>query len=122
MGKTGLTGRAHGAEARARTRGKRYSADGMGPHRRERGGGADMLAPLGRGTEGRAWQGRAGPDVLKGREGGVAGLFWGFPFASELLFPFLFIFSFELKSNQTTNSNLNISNMCINQKQSLRSA
>jgi hypothetical protein len=39
-----------------------------------------------------------------------------FPFYSEFLIPFLFIFSFEFKSNQTTNSILDISNMCINQK------
>jgi hypothetical protein len=45
-----------------------------------------------------------------------------FPFSSEFSIPFVFILSFEFKSNQTTNSNLNISNMCINQKQSLSSA
>jgi hypothetical protein len=43
---------------------------------------------------------------------------WFF-FYSEFLIHFLFIFSFEFKSNHTTNANLNISNMCINQKQSL---
>jgi hypothetical protein len=39
-----------------------------------------------------------------------------FSFYSKFLIPFLFIFSFEFKSNQTTNSYLSISNMCINQK------
>jgi hypothetical protein len=41
-------------------------------------------------------------------------------FYSEFLIPFLFIFSFEFKSNQATNSNLNISNMCIKQKSKSR--
>jgi hypothetical protein len=56
----------------------------------------------------------------QGRREGWSSL--GFPFPSDFSNPFLFIFSFEFKSNQTTNSNLNISNMCINQKQSLSSA
>jgi hypothetical protein len=50
---------------------------------------------------------------------------WGalfFPVSFEFLIPFVFIYSFEFKSNQTTNSNLNISNMCINQIQSLSSS
>jgi hypothetical protein len=38
-----------------------------------------------------------------------------FFFYCEFLIPFLFIFSIEFKSNQTTNPNLNILNMCINQ-------
>jgi hypothetical protein len=45
-----------------------------------------------------------------------------FPFPFEFLIPFLFIISMELKSNQTTILISNISNMCINQKQSLSSA
>jgi hypothetical protein len=125
-GKTGLTGWAHGVEARMRSRLKRYNADGAGPQRRESGGTcAKGAAPIGRpqraeGEKGGCARGRGWPDGLKGREGGVAGLFW--VFSSEFLFPFLFILSFEFKSNQTINSNLNISNMCINQKQSLSSA
>jgi hypothetical protein len=47
--------------------------------------------------------------------------FWFF-FYSEFSIPFLFIYSIEFKSNQTTHLNSNISNMCINQKQSLSSA
>jgi hypothetical protein len=61
-----------------------------------------------------------------GRAGlGRTGLGWAelaFPFSFEFLIPFLFIFSIEFKSNQITNSNLNVSNMCINQKQSLSSS
>jgi hypothetical protein len=56
--------------------------------------------------------------MAEGKVGWDAFLFF---FYSEFLIPFLFIFSFEFKLNQTTNSNLNISNMCINQKQSLSS-
>jgi hypothetical protein len=38
-----------------------------------------------------------------------------FYFYSKFLISFLFIFSIEFKSNQTTNSNLNVSNICIKQ-------
>jgi hypothetical protein len=37
-----------------------------------------------------------------------------FPFSFKFLISFLFILSFEFKSNQTTISDSNISNMCIN--------
>jgi hypothetical protein len=95
------------------------------------------LAPLDRGREGTGTRGRsltpidgvclsgegAGARVWGWAELGRIGLSWvklGFPFSFEFLVPFLLIFSIELKLNQTTNSN--ISNMCINQKQSLSSA
>jgi hypothetical protein len=116
---SGVSGRGHAGEwGGADKRDPLAEGDGatgarLGWHRqvgptghRERGGRAGGL-------------GQVGPGGLKGREGGVAGLFLGFPFSSEFLFHFLFIFLFEFKSNQTTNSNLNISHMCINQKQSL---
>jgi hypothetical protein len=48
------------------------------------------------------------------REGGLG--FFRFSFYSEFLIPFLFVFSFEFKSNQTTNSNRNIISTCIKQK------
>jgi hypothetical protein len=44
----------------------------------------------------------------------------GFPFSSEFLISFLFIFSFEFKSNEATNSNLNISSICIKQRSKFR--
>jgi hypothetical protein len=60
--------------------------------------------------------GRAGPNWAKrlGEEGVWASL--GFSFYSEFLICFLFVFSFEFKSNQITNSNWNISSICIKQK------
>jgi hypothetical protein len=56
---------------------------------------------------------RAGSGGPNGREREVWAAFC-FPFSSEFSIPFLFIFSLKFKLNQTTNSNLNISNMCIN--------
>jgi hypothetical protein len=67
---------------------------------------------------GRAWAHGAGPSWAETE----AGLISGFSFILNFLFLFFFIYSIEFKSNQTTNSNSNISNMCINQKQSLNSA
>jgi hypothetical protein len=51
----------------------------------------------------------------KSERGGFWAAFY-FSFIPNFLIPLFFIFSIEFKSNQTTNSNLNISNMCINQK------
>jgi hypothetical protein len=50
---------------------------------------------------------------------GVLGLLWLF-FYPEFTNPFLFISSIEFKSNQTTNSNLNISTICIKQRPNSR--
>jgi hypothetical protein len=103
------------------------NADGSGPRRRERGSG--------RGWGG--WHRQVGPTAHRESEGAHAGRLgqmgrkadregvWAafcFSFYFEFLIPFLFISSIEFKFNQTTNSNLNILNMCINQKQSLSSA
>jgi hypothetical protein len=56
---------------------------------------------------------QAGP---KGRGGRGVRAALAFSFKYEFLNPFIFIFSIEFKLNQATNPNLNISNMCINQK------
>jgi hypothetical protein len=76
--KMGLTGQAHYAEARARAREKRFGANGRA------GAGACC-----------AWWAK------RQRERGGQDDLWFF-FYSEFLIPFLFIFSFEFKSNQTT--------------------
>jgi hypothetical protein len=101
----------------------------VGPEGREperaRGGervGNDKTVPLVREREGEIGAPLEWDEWAKrlGRRG-----FWAsFAFSFILNFYFLFfLFSpFEFKYNQTTNSNLNISNMCINQKQSLSSA
>jgi hypothetical protein len=118
-GTTKLTGRAHDVEAQARG-GKQHDADGSGPQRRERERARlGRLAPTGwpHRVDGERGRARAGP---KGRGRGGLGCFLFF-FYSEFLIHFIFIFSIEFKYNQTTNSNLYISNMCINRKQSLSS-
>jgi hypothetical protein len=126
VGKMGLIGRVHGVEARAcRENGTtltgRTRCTESERARAAEGSGADRLGPSGRGCEEAGTRGWLGPSGLKGRGRGEAGLLWLFPFYSKFLIPY-FIFFIEFKSNQTTNSNLNISNMCINQKQSLSSA
>jgi hypothetical protein len=106
---TALMGRTHGAK-----RGSAHVARDVG---------ADRLAPSGKGREGRARACRRGLGRL-GRKAEGEGVWTTFMFFFyyEVLVPFVFVFSIEFKSNQDTNSNLNISNMCINQKQSLSSA
>jgi hypothetical protein len=79
------------------------------------------LARLAERAKGEAGAGLGGPDRPKCRGGGDSG-FFGFFFYSKDLFPFLLFSSFEFKPNQTTNSNLNVSSICIRQKQSLGSA
>ena len=84
-------------------------ADKVGLQRRESEGRARRGAvPTGQPhraeeVRGRA-RGRAGPKLVERLGDGVAGLLSVFSFKSEFLIPFLFIFSFELKSNQTTSS------------------
>ena len=115
----------------------RYTERGREAH--VRGNGADRSAPPSRGREGagtrkhglaptgrvRLSEGECGRvDMGQAR---LTGLSWAkivfpFSFPFEFLIPFLFIFSMEFKSNQSTISNSNISNMCINQKESLSSA
>jgi hypothetical protein len=75
------------------------------------------LAPPGRVREGAGARGRELGQMVEGEGDWANFLFF---FYSEFLIPFLFIFFIKFKSNQTTNSNLNISNMCINQKQSFK--
>jgi hypothetical protein len=68
------------------------------------------------GAEERAHAGRAGPNGPKGRAGAGCGLLLPFPFNRDFYSLFFFIFSIEFKPNQATNSNLNISNICIKQR------
>jgi hypothetical protein len=96
--------------------GVRERADNTEPptgrtHRTERGKGKRACTREG-------GDGSLGP---KGWEGGSRASFY-FSFILNFLILFLIFSSFEFKSNQPTNTNLNISNMCINQKQSLGSA
>jgi hypothetical protein len=75
---------------------------------RARGIGADRSAPPGRGRGGAGIRGReSAPTPLARGRGwlGWTGPTWaeiGFPCSSEFLIHFLFIFSMDFKSNQTT--------------------
>jgi hypothetical protein len=118
----GLAGRARRLVAQARGRATGRGADGWGrqaenahAHGRARES-ADRASPpvYWRGREGA--RGRNRPRGLKGREGGGSWADLAFSFSSEFLSLFLLFYSFEFKTNQTTNSNLNNLNMCINQK------
>jgi hypothetical protein len=71
-------------------------------------------------TQTRAWAGWV-EWVERPRKGGD----WAslcFSFIPNFLIPFSFIFSFGFKFKHATNSNLNIPNMCIKQKNNLGSA
>jgi hypothetical protein len=86
----------------------------------KRGSGARLreLAPTGRSHQAaraREPARRLGELGLKVESRWFAGCI-GFSFYSESLIPFSFIFSFEFKPNQATNSNLNISSICIKQR------
>jgi hypothetical protein len=135
-----LTGGPTAQRGRERARSERVTMLTGQARGAERGSDPDKSAPPSRGTKGGAgtralasadkWgppgRGRArarevGPSWAKWPRESV-GLHFLFLFSFEFLVHFLFIFSFEFKSNQATNSNSNISNMCINQKQSLSSA
>jgi hypothetical protein len=83
---------------------------------------ADMVGPSDRERGGEAGAGLGGPDGPKGRgKRGFRLLSLFFLFLNFQSF-FLLSSSFEFKTNQTTNTSLNISNMCINQKQCLGSS
>jgi hypothetical protein len=95
-----LTRRAHGVESRG-ARGSWHRLVGLGWQREE---------------ERRHVRGELGLMGQKAeRRSGVRAAF-GFSFILNLQSPFLFIFSFEFKSNQAINSNLNISSICIKQR------
>jgi hypothetical protein len=64
-------------------------------------------------------QARAGMQARPNAEGGLKTVFPFFFWISNF-FSFYFLYGIQIKSNH--NSNSNISNMCINQKQSLSSA
>jgi hypothetical protein len=97
-----LMAQAHDAESEGAHVGEGFGADRSVPPRRERGR-ADARC------------GRAGLNGPKGRAEGRCGLLWVFPFSSKFLISFL-----EFKSNQATNSNLNISSICIKQRSKFR--
>jgi hypothetical protein len=98
-------------------------ANGMGhgtEHRGARVGegvDADRLVPPGReqGRAGAAWS----RWVERPSEGGLRAAL-GFLFILNFYSPFLFIFSFEIISNQARNSNLNILSICIKQRSKYR--
>lgn len=120
-----------GLSVRGAHRGRRHGgcgegdgADERGPWVSERGGanervGADRVDPKSRErARGRARRvGWAKWAESLGEGGGWADL--GFSFIMNFYSLSFLVFSFEFKSNQTTNSILNISNICIHQKQSL---
>jgi hypothetical protein len=75
VGRTELTGRVHGTEARARG-GKRHNADGSGPRHTERErAGLVRLAPIVGSTGQMERGGRAGPTGPKGQGRGGSGYF-----------------------------------------------
>ena len=96
-------GWAHGAESSGVRAGEGVDAYRADPPGRERGRAGVRC-------------GRAGP---KDRGGGLRAAL-GFPFILNFYSPFLFIFSFEIKSNQATNLDLNISSICIKQRSKSR--
>jgi hypothetical protein len=81
------------------------------------------------GCAGAGWCRQAGPACQGGSgharglgRAGSAGLKMVLPFSFEFLIPFSFYFLYGIQIKSNHNSNSNISNMCINQKQSLSSA
>jgi hypothetical protein len=114
----GLMSGAHGT-AREGARARRRLAPGSERERKEH--------------TGAGWRRQAGTTYQREASAHV-GLKWAglgpawaemvFPFFSEFLIDFLFIFSSELNSNSNSNidSNSNMSNICIKQKNNLGSA
>jgi hypothetical protein len=123
------TRRTHRAE---RVKGKRaregegIGTDRVGPLSRERAvarmreGRRRHAGPRWQREIARAGKGKWAAWAERPGKGGSRASFY-FSFILNFLIIFLLFSSFEFKSNQPTNTNLNISNMCINQKQSLGS-